>query len=171
MLVGNSPTIYFGDSDMTPTLRTLGLSLAALTAFALAILPARDLRSQDDKQGDKPNPIEGAWRMVEQKNGDLQDYQAPPDGIEAIKYVTGGRFVWTHVKDGRILDAAGGKYKVDKDKYAESIEYFHGEGQTSLMGKTFDFTWKVDGNTSHLVGVIKVNDQDFKIDEKWERCK
>jgi hypothetical protein len=142
----------------------------ALTAFALVALPARDLRSQDDKQGDKPSPIEGAWRLVERKNGEAQDYQKLPEGVEMIKYITGGRFVWTIVKEGRILGAAGGKYKVDKDRYAESIEYIEGEGNASLVGRTFDFTGKVDGRKLHQVGVMKFNDQDLKIDEKYERC-
>jgi len=152
---------------MTRTFRTAGFGLVALIAFALTVLPARAFRSPDDK----PGPVDGAWSLVESKNGDAKEYQKLPEGTEEIKYVTGGRFVWTVVKEGRILAAAGGKYKVDKDKYTETIEYTHGEGQASLVGKTVDFTWKVDGNTWLHVGVIKVNDQDFKIDEKWERCK
>ena len=155
---------------MTRSFRRAGLSLAALTAFALVVIPARDLRSQDDKQGDKPSPIEGAWKLVERKNGEAQDYQKLPEGVEMIKYITGGRFVWTIVKEGRILGAAGGKYKVDKDRYAESIEYIEGEGNASIVGRTFDFTGKVDGRKWHQVGVIKFNDQDLKIDEKYERC-
>jgi hypothetical protein len=152
---------------MTRTFRTAGLSLVALTAFALTVLPARAVFSQDDK----PSPIQGAWKAVEQKNGEAQDYKKSPEGMEEIKYVTGGRFVWTVVKDGRILAAAGGRYTVDKDKYSESIEYIHGQVPKSFVGKTFDFTWKVDGNTWLHVGAVKVNDRDFKIDEKWERCK
>jgi hypothetical protein len=152
---------------MTRAFRTRKLSLMALTALALTVLPARDVRSQDDK----PSPIEGAWKLAESKNGEAQGYQKPPEGTEMIKFITGGRFVWTVVKDGRILGAAGGKYTVDKDRYAESIEYVHGEANASLVGKTFDFTGKVVGKTWHQVGVIKFNDQDLKIDEKWERCK
>ena len=156
---------------MTRTLRTAGLSLVALTAFALTGLPARNARSQDDKASVKPSPLDGAWKLVEAKRGEGQDYTKPPEGTEMIKYVTGGRFVWTVVQDGRVSAAAGGKYTVDKDKFTESIEYVHGEGQASLVGKSFDFTWKVDGNTWLHVGTIKVNDQEIKIDEKYERCK
>ena len=155
---------------MTRSFRRAGLSLVALTAFALVVLPARDLRSQDDKQGDKPSPIEGAWKLVERKNGEAQDYQKLPEGVEMIKYITGGRFVWTMVKEGRILGAAGGKYKVDKDRYTDTVEYIEGEGNASIVGRTFDFTGKVDGRKWHQVGVIKFNDQDLKIDEKYERC-
>ncbi len=65
-----------------------------------------------------------------------------------------------------------GKYKVDKDKYSETIDYVYGGGlPESFKGSTFEFTAKVDGDTWHKVGTIKINGQDFKIDEKWERCK
>jgi hypothetical protein len=156
---------------MTRTFRTAGLSLVALTALTLSVLPARDVRSQDDKPGGKPSALDGAWKLVETRSDAAEKYQKFPDGMEMIKYVTGGRFVWTVVKEGRIVAAAGGKYTVDKDKYTENIEYIHGEAQAALVGKTFDFTWKVDGNTWLHAGVIKVDNQDLKIDEKWERCK
>jgi hypothetical protein len=41
----------------------------------------------------------------------------------------------------------------------------------SFVGSSFEFTVKIDGNTLTKVGTIKVDGQDFKIDEKWERCK
>jgi hypothetical protein len=157
---------------MTRTLRITGLSLVALTAFGLIVLPTRGVRSQDDLRGNKPSPVEGAWKQIAQKNGDAPDYQKLPEGTEQLKFVTGGRFVFVIVKAGRIEMAAGGKYTVDKDnKYSESIEYVHGENLASLVGKTASFTWKVDGATSLLVGAIHLDGQDVKIDEKWERCK
>jgi hypothetical protein len=152
---------------MMRSLRTAPLSLVAIGALGLLWLMARDVRSEDNQ----PNPLEGAWKMIVQKNGDAPDYQKLPDGTEEIKYVTGGRFVWMVIQDHRITSAAGGKYTVDKDKYTETIEFSHGEGQASIVGKTFDFTWKLDGGIWLHVGTIKVNDQDLKIDEKWEKCK
>ena len=153
---------------MTRTFRTAGLRFVALAAIALIVLPARDVRSQ----GDKPSPVEGAWKQVEQKNGDAQEYQKFPENMEMINLITGGRFVWTVVSQGRVVSMAGGKYTADGDKYAEIIEYVAGQGvPESFVGSTFDFTCKVDGNTLHKVGTIKVNGQDYKIDEKWERCK
>ena len=157
---------------MTRTFRITGLSLVALTAIGLIVLPARGVRSQDDLRGNKPSPVEGAWTQVAQKNGDAPDYQKLPEGTEELKYVAGGRFVFVVVKGGRIQTAAGGKYTVDKDnKYSESFEYVHGENLASFLGKTFNFTWKVDGTASSLVGAIQLDGQDVKIDEKWERCK
>jgi len=137
-----------------------------LTASALTVFLAGDVRCQEAA----PGPLDGAWKLLEQKNGDSQDYQKPAEGTEMIKYVAGGRFIWTVAQGGKLIAAAGGKYKVDKDKYSETIEYTAGEGQESLVGKTFDFTWKLDGKNWLHVGTIKVNNQDIKIDEKWERC-
>jgi hypothetical protein len=131
----------------------------------MVLLPG-DVRCQEAE----PGPLDGAWKLVVQKNGDAQDYQKPAEGTEMIKYVTGGRFIWTIAQGGKLISAAGGKYKVDKDKYSESIEYVAGEGNDSLVGKTFDFTWKIDGKTWLHVGTITVNNQEIKIDEKWERC-
>ncbi len=151
---------------MMRILRPARFSVVCLTASALTVLLARDLRSQETV----PCPLEGAWKLVEQKNGDAQDYQKQAEGTEMIKYVTGGRFVWTVVQDGKIVRAMGGKYKVDKDKYSESIDYVYGEDE-SFVGKTFDFNWKIDGKTWLHVGTIQLNNEDIKIDEKWERCK
>jgi hypothetical protein len=137
----------------------------------MTVLRTRDVRSQDDKGGGKPSPVEGVWRLVERKNGQMPDYEKLQEGTEQIKYVIGGRFVWTVVRQGRIQGAAGGKYTVDKDKYTETTEYMHDEGNLPFLGQTSKFTWKVDGNTSLLVGVLKISGEDFKIDEKWERYK
>jgi hypothetical protein len=156
---------------MTRAFRTAGLSLLALTAFTMTVLRTRDVRSQDDKPGEKPSPVEGVWRLVERRNGQARDYEKLQEGTEQIKYVTAGRFVWTVVRQGRVQGAAGGKYTVDKDKYTETTEYIHHEDNLPLLGNTFSFTWKVDGNSSLLVGLLKINGQDFKIDEKWERYK
>jgi len=151
---------------MMPTFRAVRFSLVCLATSALAILVARSSYSQESD----PSPLDGAWKLVEQRNGDAQEYQKLAEGMEQIKYVTGGRFIWTMNQGGRITSGAGGKYKVDKDKYTETIESFAGDGQESLMGKTFEFTWKLEGKTWLHVGKITVNGQELKIDEKWERC-
>jgi hypothetical protein len=156
---------------MLPPLRTSGLTLLALTALAVAALPARLVRSADDAPAVKPGPLDGAWKLVESKNGDAQEYTKLPDGMEMTKFVTGGRFVWAVVREGKVVSAAGGKYAVDKDKYTETIDYTLGEGNDSLAGKTFEFTWKVENGTWLHVGVLKLDGQEVKIDEKWERCK
>jgi hypothetical protein len=138
-------------------------------ALALAVAPARSTAADD--QGGKPHPLEGAWRMVTYKNGDAVERSKLPEGYEQTKLITGGRFVWTLAKDGKVLSAAGGKYTVEGNRYVEHVEYVLGEGLGSLVGKDHPFTWKVDGTTLHQTGVAKTAEGDYKIDEIWERCR
>jgi hypothetical protein len=156
---------------MTRSFRAAGLGLVVMLTFALVVFPARNLRSGDEQAGAKACPLEGTWKQLEQKNGDSQTYQKQPEGTEMLKFVGGGRFIWVVVKDGKIQSSLGGKYTVDKDKYTEKIEYATGDGQDGFVGQSFDFTWKIDGDKWLHVGAIKINNQDVKIDEKWERCK
>ncbi len=152
---------------MTRTFRPAGVGLTVFGTFVLAFFLACEARSEEPK----PTPVDGAWKLVERKIGGALDYEKLPESVQMTKYVTGGRYVWTVVRDGRVLSAAGGTYAVDGDKYTENVEYIHGQGQAPMVGKSFEFTWKIDGNTWHHKGVIKINNQDFNIDEKWERCK
>ena len=86
--------------------------------------------------------------------------------------IVGGRFIWTVVEKGKVVGVAGGRYKVDKDKFTEMIEYVSGAGiPESFVGSSFEFTVKVDGEKMTKIGTIQVGGQEFKIDEKWERCK
>ena len=117
-------------------------------------------------------PVEGAWRQVESKNGAAQVAQKLPAGTEMTDCIVGGRFIWTIVKDGKVLGIAGGRYKTEADKFTEIIEYVAGPGiPESFVGSSFDFTVKVEGNRMTKVGTIQVQGKDFKVDEKYERCK
>jgi hypothetical protein len=145
---------------MNRTIRAAGIGLLALSTTVVSA------RSED-----KAKSIEGAWRQVEQKNGEAQEYSKPPDGTEMVDHIVGGRFVMTFVRDGKVVSLIGGRYKSEQDKFSEIIEYVSGEIPESFVGSTFEFTLKFDGGAFTKVGTIKVNGQDFKIDEKWERCK
>jgi hypothetical protein len=140
---------------------SVGISLVALIGFALGALA-----------DDKALSIEGAWKQVEAKNGDADAYVKPPEGTVMTDYIVGGRFVWTVVQNGKVVGAAGGRYKSEGDKFTEIIEYISGEGvPESFVGSSFEFTVKIDGATMTKVGTIKVGGKDYKIDEKWERRK
>lgn len=146
---------------MNRAARSAGIGLMALAALALTALA-----------DDKPASVEGAWKQVEAKNGDAAAYQKPPDGVEMTDYIVAGRFVWTVVQNGKVIAAAGGRYKSEGDKFTEIIEYVSGEGvPESFVGSSFDFTIKIDGDTMTKVGTIKVSGSDYKIDEKWARRK
>jgi hypothetical protein len=132
---------------MTRTLRYTGIGLMALAVSALAARAA-----------DKAKPVEGAWRQVEAKDGDARDYQKVREGVEMIDHIVGGRFVWTVVRDGKAVSVAGGRYKSEKDKFTEIIEYVGGQGvPESFVGQSFEFTVKVDGDKMTKVGTIQLN--------------
>ncbi|WP_240907388.1 hypothetical protein [Paludisphaera rhizosphaerae] len=136
----------------------IAIGLAALSGAALA----------DEKLA----TIEGAWRQVESKNGAAKEYEKLPDGVEMTDYIVGGRFIWTIVQNGKILGAAGGRYKLEKDKFTEIIEFVSGDGvPDSFVGSTFEFTVKLEGDVMTKVGTIQLGGRDSKIDEKWVRCK
>jgi len=121
---------------------------------------------------EKKSSVEGAWKQIEQNNGNATEFQKLPEGVEMIDHIVGGRFVWTIVKDGKVHGSAGGRYKSEGDKFTEVIEYVGGPGAPeSFSGSTFEFTVKVEGDVMTKVGTIQVGGQDYKIDEKWERCK
>ena len=146
---------------MTHTIRMAVMVLTASSALAMTTFAE-----------DKTNSVEGAWRRVEQKNGEAKEYQKVSDGVEMIDCIVGGRFVWTVAQKGKAAAVAGGRYKVDKDKFTEIIEYVSGDGvPESFVGSSFEFTIKVDGDKMTKIGTIQVSGQDLKIDEKWERCK
>jgi hypothetical protein len=150
---------------MTRTARAAVIGLVAVSALS-AISHAQD------KDKDKPKSIEGAWKQVEQKNGDAKEYQKFPEDMVMTDCIVGGRFVWTVVKDGKVISAAGGRYTSEKDKFTEIIEFVSGQGvPESFVGSSFVFTVTIDGDTMTKVGTIQVSGQDYKIDEKWERCK
>jgi hypothetical protein len=144
---------------MNRTSRMAGIGVIVLSALAA-------------RADDKAVSVEGAWRQIEQKNGAAQEYTKPTEGTVMTDYIVGGRFVWTVVRDGKVLASAGGRYKLEKDKFTEIIEYVSGDGvPESFVGSSFDFTLKMEGDSFTKVGTIQVNGQDYKIDEKWERCK
>jgi hypothetical protein len=145
---------------MTQTIRIAVFGLMA--SSALSMIAVAD---------DKANSVEGAWKQVEQKNGESQEYVKPPEDAEMTDLIVGGRFIWTIVAKGKVVGVAGGRYKVDKDKFTEIIEYVSGDRiPETFVGSSFDFTVKIEGDKMTKVGTIKVGGQDFKIDEKWERC-
>ena len=146
---------------MNHTVRTAGIGLLALCASSSPPAPVR-----------RPRQSKGPGSRSKRKNGDAQEYQKLPDCMEMTDYIVGGRFVWTIVQNGKVTGAAGGRYKVEKDKFTEIIEYISGEGvPESFVGSSFEFTVKVEGDSMTKVGTIQVDGKDYKIDEKWERRK
>ena len=86
---------------MSRTLRMAGIGLVTLFALSLAA-----------RSDEKPRSIEGAWKEVEARNGDAQEYQKPSGGIVVTDLIVGGRFALTMVQEGKVVGLIGGRYKV-----------------------------------------------------------
>ena len=112
---------------------------------------------------------EGAWRKLGNRNPQTGKIDPPPEGLETIKLIVGGRWVWTLTKDGRAIAGLGGTYTIKDDQYTERVEYAITDGFEAHIGRSFTFTSKYEGNTWNMKGTLVVRDMEFKIDEDWER--
>jgi len=88
------------------------------------------------------------------------------------KLVVGGRCIWTVVQDGKAVAGAGGTYALDDDSYTENVTFsLNNDARNAqvLVGKSFKFTWKIEGGQWHHKGVLDVGTAQQEIDELWER--
>ena len=82
---------------MTHTIRATVIVLIASAALATTTVTE-----------EKANSVVGAWKHVEQKNGDATEYTKLPDGTVMYDCIVGGRFIWTVVQNGKAVGVAGG---------------------------------------------------------------
>jgi hypothetical protein len=127
-------------------------------------------RQAEKEEGSKrtKSRLDGAWRLVSAKDADGQAREAPA-GVEMTKLVVDGRFAWTVAQNGTAVSGAGGTYTVTDDAYTEKVTYGVTDNQQPLVGKTFTFTWKLEGGKWHHKGVLKTDAGEQIIDEVWER--
>ena len=140
--------------------------------FALAVLlciAALPALAEEPDPDAEPSLPEGAWRLVEFKSGKVQNFSRMPPGYEHTKLLTGGRFVWTTIKDGKVIRAAGGTYSVEGATFTETIDFVLDDKDKHLMGKKHKFTWRIEENTWHHEGTLQSPQGQIKITERWER--
>ncbi|HET9709677.1 MAG TPA: hypothetical protein VFP39_15365, partial [Gemmatimonadales bacterium] len=129
-----------------------GVSLAM--AAARSPLPARS-----------PASAVGTWRLVTAKaNGKAVDI---PAGTTVLKHVTPTDFVFVYyTAQGMITVAGGGRYTYDGTRYTESVEYGVGEGMAPYIGKTQEFTLRIEGGRWYQSGT---ETDGTTVEEVWER--
>jgi hypothetical protein len=148
------------------------LVVLVVSGLALAIGGVRNpVRAQDKEPTAKPKAsVEGAWKQVGQINPTTGKLVKFPDGIEMTKLITGGRFAWTVVRDGKVVMTAGGSYTIKDGVFTEKVTFVAPDSQTPLMGKSFAYPIKFEDGKWHLKATFKVDDRQMAIDEFWERC-
>ena len=154
------------------------ISLMVLTGLALSLVGSVLLLSgsalhavaQDaEKEKSKAkSPLEGAWRLVSarQRDGEMRK---PPEGIDMSKLIVGGRFVWTHVQEGKVTAGAGGRYKATDEAYTEDVVFAIGPNHQHLIGQSVKFSWKIEDGKWHHKGKVRVGDAEAEVEEIWER--
>jgi hypothetical protein len=107
----------------------------------------------------------GTWVLV----GTPDKVDDQPESGGRLKFRTGRHWAITQAdpKTGRVIFHHGGTYTLDGDTYAETVEYAN-ESTADLIGKTFKFKVKVEGDTYTQTGVG--DDNPFK-EEVWKRAK
>jgi hypothetical protein len=145
--------------------------VALVVAAVLTFVPGRS-RAEEPKgaapkaqRDQQQHPLVGTWKLESAKyGGNVSDL---PATLTMLKHVTPTQFMWVRYdKDGKVSGAAGGGYKIDGDKYAETPEYGIGDDFGEIKGKTHAFTWKVEGAKWYSNGALAGG---LTIEEVWER--
>ncbi|HAK96018.1 MAG TPA: hypothetical protein DCM87_13760 [Planctomycetes bacterium] len=149
--------------------RTLPSLCACAVLSSLAACAGSGDKTAAPQQGVRA--LDGAWRLVAFKSGDAAELTTASKGIEHVKFVAGGRFIWTNVKDGRITSACAGTCEVLADRYAECPESVSLASDKWLVGKKLSFQWKLEGDTWCHRGVIAGPRGEEKVYQVWQRMK
>ncbi len=113
--------------------------------------------------------LDGAWRLVAFTSADAAELTKASKEIEHVKFVAGGRFMWTNVKDGKITSACAGTCRVRGDRYTECAESVALASDRWLVGKKLSFRWTLDGDKWHHSGVIAGPKGEEKVYQVWQR--
>ena len=134
--------------------------VALLAGLGTAISAAR-------RPSPAPSPAStvGTWKLVSAKaNGKAVDV---PAGTTVLKHVTPTDFVFVYyTTQGLITVAGGGRYTYDGTRYAESVEYGVGEGMAPYVGKTQQFTLRIEAGRWYQSGT---ETDGTAVEEVWER--
>src|SRR5262249_21995020 len=111
------------------------------------------------------NKLVGTWKQVKAKFGGKE--AKFPEGNTQLKHITPTHFTFVEYdKDGKFIDAFGGPYKLNGEKYEETIEYGVGGVFNMLKGKPQSFECKVEGAKWYHNGTLS---NGLTIEEVWER--
>src|SRR5215471_11467340 len=112
----------------------------------------------------KPQTPVGTWKLVTAKaNGKAVDI---PAGTTVLKLLTPTDFVFVYyTQQGLITVAGGGHYTLTGNRYSETVEYGVGEGMAPYIGKTEQFTLRLEGGRWYHSGT---EHDGTVVEEIWE---
>ena len=153
---------------MNESTKRRALIRVAAALFASAVVLSVGTGGQPPKKEAEPTKLAkdliGTWVLVgtPDKVGDL------PKSGGRFKFRTGKHWCITQADPdtGKVVFHHGGTYTLDGDTYAENVEYAN-ENTAGLIGKTFKFKVKVEGDRYTQTGI----GDDNPFNEVWQRAK
>jgi len=145
---------------MKRPLIALRIAMIAL-GFALAGAP---VAAHDDDLG-RSSPagsLEGTWRLVTPR---LEP------GHTEFKVVSGGRFTWYVVAEGRMVRGAEGRATLDGETYRERIDSVISDDYGWMVGAEGRFRAELDGARWRHRGTVEHGAHRIDVDEVWERVR
>ena len=130
------------------------LALVGFLTFLprVAILPlnAQDKPTTNAASSPFAKNLIGTWILV----GTPTDPNAIPATGGWFKFFTGRHWCITQAapQTGQTIFHHGGTYQLNGDEYVETVEYANAS-TTNLIGRTFKFTCKIEGNTLTQSGI------------------
>jgi hypothetical protein len=130
------------------------LTAAIGIAATLAIVVL--LRADDKKSDASPKASQlardaiGVWIQA----GTPDKIEDPPSPKNPLKFVIGNRWSFTQPdpETGQVTYHHGGTYTIDGDTYEETIK-FANENTANMIGQTFKYKLKVEGDTWTQTGI------------------
>jgi hypothetical protein len=147
---------------MGKTMRRHGIFVAILLLGPAFLLPAGDRPAREKAPARLARDLIGTWVLVGPPG---KEAEAPKAGGR-LRFFTGKHWCITQAdpKTGKVIYHHGGTYALDGDTYAETVEYAT-PGTAGLIGETFKFKVKVEGDTYTQTAV----GADNPFTEVWKR--
>jgi hypothetical protein len=164
---GVSTTQFHADKELI--MMTVRLNVAAVVALFVFAAPRSTIwnpsgqaQAADNEAGKLAKDLIGTWALA----GAPRDEKEPPAKGGRFKFITNKNWTITEAdpETGVVVFHHGGTFTLDGEKYNESIEYAN-ESTKDLIGKTFHFKIKVEGDTLTQEGI------DNSFNEIWKRVK
>jgi hypothetical protein len=144
--------------------RYLAAAIGIVATLGIVVL----LRADDKKSDASPKASQlardaiGVWIRA----GTPDKIEDPPNPKNALKFVIGNRWSFTQPDPdtGQVTFHHGGTYTIEGDIYEETIK-FANENTANMIGQTFKYKLKVEGDTWTQTGVGN------PYTEVWKRVK
>lgn len=115
--------------------------------------------------GTADHPLQGNWELVSARytraNGESTEVRAPQ--LRSLKVIGPSRFAFITVReDGSLVRSAGGRYRVEGNRYIETIDYT----SASHMRGDYIFDWRIEGDLWYHTGTH----EGVRFEEVWRRA-